>query len=161
MRASSQEQARTVFVPTCAPPSSAFAASSANVIPASRRSRTTRASAIAGGRPRKDEDDTKTKQSKPLKWTRQLPVFVPHGFPLLVCPPRVACLACWQQCGGEMELMADAREGTDDAPALSLTFLVVNDDSALRAATASYLREEGFHVIEAADADAALRLLEH
>jgi len=57
--------------------------------------------------------------------------------------------------------MADAREGTDDAPALSLTFLVVNDDSALRAATASYLREEGFHVIEAADADAALRLLEH
>jgi CheY-like chemotaxis protein len=57
--------------------------------------------------------------------------------------------------------MAVARGGTGYTPGLSLTFLVVNDDSALRAATVSYLRDEGFDVIEAADVDEALRLLEH
>jgi DNA-binding response OmpR family regulator len=37
--------------------------------------------------------------------------------------------------------------------------LIVEDDSLLRITTASYLRDEGFDVIEAADADQAIRVL--
>jgi CheY-like chemotaxis protein len=56
--------------------------------------------------------------------------------------------------------MADTRGTTGDQPA-RLTFLVVGEDSLLRITAASYLRDKGFDVIEAADADEAIRILEH
>lgn len=56
--------------------------------------------------------------------------------------------------------MTDARGTTGDHSA-SLTFLVVDEDILLRKTTASCLRHQGFDVIEAADADEAIRLLEH
>ena len=37
--------------------------------------------------------------------------------------------------------------------------MIVEDDSLLRITTASYLRDEGFDVIEVADADQAIRVL--
>jgi DNA-binding response OmpR family regulator len=39
--------------------------------------------------------------------------------------------------------------------------LIVEDDPLLRMTTASYLRDEGFDVIEATDADEAIRMLEY
>jgi CheY-like chemotaxis protein len=49
----------------------------------------------------------------------------------------------------------DQRPGLPARPAV----LIVEDDSLLRITTASYLRDEGFDVIEAADADQAIRVL--
>jgi len=40
------------------------------------------------------------------------------------------------------------------------TVLVVEDDALLRLTTASYLRDEGFDIIEAIDADEAIRILD-
>jgi CheY-like chemotaxis protein len=56
--------------------------------------------------------------------------------------------------------MSDTRGTAGDQPA-SLTFLVVGSDILLRKTTASFLRDNGFGVIEAADPDEAICLLEH
>jgi len=56
--------------------------------------------------------------------------------------------------------MTDSRDATDGRPT-RLTFLVVEEDILRRVTTASYLRDKGFEVIEAADADQAMRLLNH
>jgi CheY-like chemotaxis protein len=56
--------------------------------------------------------------------------------------------------------MTDSRDAIDDPPT-RLTFLVVEEDILLRIATASYLRDQGFDVMEAADANQAIRLLDH
>jgi len=53
------------------------------------------------------------------------------------------------------ERPTDQRPGLPARPAI----LIVEDDSLLRITTASYLRDEGFDVIEAADADQAIRVL--
>jgi DNA-binding NtrC family response regulator len=53
------------------------------------------------------------------------------------------------------ERPTDQRPGLPARPAV----LIVEDDSLLRITTASYLRDEGFDVIEAADADQAIRVL--
>jgi two-component system, response regulator PdtaR len=53
------------------------------------------------------------------------------------------------------ERPTDLRPGPPARPAV----LLVEDDSLLRITTASYLRDEGFDVIEAADADQAIRVL--
>jgi two-component system, response regulator PdtaR len=52
---------------------------------------------------------------------------------------------------------------TDQRPGLPArpVVLIVEDDPLLRMATASYLRDEGFDVIEATDADEAIRILEY
>ena len=53
------------------------------------------------------------------------------------------------------ERPTDLRPGLPARPAV----LIVEDDSLLRITTASYLRDEGFDVIEVADADQAIRVL--
>jgi len=53
------------------------------------------------------------------------------------------------------ERPTNQRAGLPARPAV----LIVEDDSLLRITTASYLRDEGFDVIEAADADQAIRVL--
>jgi CheY-like chemotaxis protein len=56
--------------------------------------------------------------------------------------------------------MTDTR-GTAGDQRASLTFLVVGADILLRNTTAFFLRDNGFDVIEAADPDEAICLLEH
>ena len=55
------------------------------------------------------------------------------------------------------ERPTDQRPGLPTRPAV----LIVEDDPLLRMTTASYLRDEGFDVIEATDADEAIRILEY
>ena len=57
--------------------------------------------------------------------------------------------------------MNAARDASDDpVPAPPPTILIVEDEVLVRALVASYLRECGFDVVEAANADEAIRVLE-
>jgi len=67
--------------------------------------------------------------------------------------------------GMEVLVVSSNREltDTDQRPGLPArpVVLIVEDESLLRMTTASYLRDEGFDVIEATDADEAIRILEY
>jgi CheY-like chemotaxis protein len=55
--------------------------------------------------------------------------------------------------------MNEAGTRTDDSPASQPTVLVVEDEVLIRMAVSDYLRECGFHVVEAGSADEAIEVL--